>query len=71
MPVSVSNQFRLFATFLVAIAFHGFVQTNSTCSPNHLPGTAPQTEQVLFYGSQKMVSVELADQPDVSTDKLL
>jgi hypothetical protein len=67
MPVSVSNEFHLFATFLVAIAFHGFVQTNSTSSPNRLPGTSPQTEQVLSYEGQNVVSVELAGQTDVQT----
>ena len=71
-PVSVSNQFRLLATFLVAIAFHGFAQTNSTSSPNQLPGTGPRTEQVLSsYEGQNVVSVELVGQPDVSTDKFL
>jgi hypothetical protein len=71
-PVSVSNQFRLLATFLVAIAFHRFAQTNSDCSPNQAPGTASQTEQVLSsYERQNVVSVELVGQPDASAEKFL
>jgi hypothetical protein len=72
MPVPVCNQFRLFATFWVAIAFHGFVQTNSTSAPNQFPETAPQTEQVLSPDEgQNVVSVELAGQPTMSTGKFL
>jgi hypothetical protein len=61
MPVPVCNQFRLFATFLVAIAFHGFVDTNSTSSPNRFSGTGPHMELVLpSYEGQNVVSIELA-----------
>lgn len=47
-------------------------QSGPTAAPNQAPQTAPQTAEVLpSYEGQKVVSVELAGQPELNTQELL
>jgi outer membrane protein insertion porin family len=60
------------ATLLTCAVALASGQAGPTANPSQAPRTAPQTEEVLSsYEGQKVLSVELAGQPDLNTDALL
>jgi outer membrane protein insertion porin family len=60
------------AALLTCAAALASGQAGPTATPRQAPRTAPQTEEVLSpYEGQKVLSVELAGQPDLNTDALL
>jgi outer membrane protein insertion porin family len=59
-------------TLLTCVVAPGWGQAGRTAAPNQAPRTAPQTEEVLpSYEGQKVLSVDLAGQPQLNTDELL
>lgn len=60
------------AAFLVCSALLSIAQSGPTASPSQAPETAPQTAEVLpSYEGQKVLSIELAGQPERNTEDLL
>ncbi|MBV9182550.1 MAG: BamA/TamA family outer membrane protein [Acidobacteria bacterium] len=60
------------AAVLICAVVAASGQTGPTANPGQAPRTAPQTEEVLpSYEGQKVLSVELAGQPNLNTDALL